>query len=112
MFYLWRPGRDDGRADTASIRICLAAIDTSSFSGPWASVKDRSPVRRKYSRGIVRVLFEMALKYSEEMVKADRPGEAERTLQWLEQFEANTEEGRVSTREITILRNSMRARSR
>jgi len=54
----------------------------------------------------------MALKYSEEMVKADRPGEAERTLQWLEQFEANTEEGRVSTREITSLRNSMRARSR
>ncbi len=36
----------------------------------------------------------------------------ERTLQWLEQFEANTEEGRVSTKEIKAIRNSPRVRNR
>jgi tetratricopeptide (TPR) repeat protein len=105
MFLLWRPGHDDGIADTASIRKCLSGIDPEDFIGPWASMKDRSPIRRYYTKGIAGIVFEMALTYSKELIKARRDVEAERTLQWLENFEKKTELGPVSTEEILQLRN-------
>ena len=63
MCLLWQPVLNDGSADTAAIRRCLGGIDPGSFSGPWASMKDRSPVRRCYTKDIVRVLFQTALSY-------------------------------------------------
>jgi tetratricopeptide (TPR) repeat protein len=108
MFLLWQPVRDDRSADTTAIRKCLDGIDPDSFSGPWASMKDRSPVRRFYTKQIVRILFDMALTYCQALIKAKRHIEAERTLQWLENFETNTELGNVSTEEIAGLRNAIK----
>ncbi len=112
MFFLWQPELTNVTADTASIRKCLSGIDPEDFTGPWASMKDRSPVRRYYTKGIVRVLFEMALTYSKELIIAKRDVEAEKTLQWLENFETKTELGQVSTDEIVQLRNSMEKRAK
>jgi len=112
MFYLWEPLRDDGIADTLALRRCLAGIEPDSFSGPWASEKDRSPIRRYYTKEIVQVLFQIALTYSEALVKAKRLDEAEKTLQWLESFEKNTELGRVSIGEIARLRDAIKQHSR
>jgi hypothetical protein len=107
MFFLWQPRHDDGIADTAAIRRCLAGIDPESFSGPWAGMNDRSPVRRRYTKEIVRILFQMALTYSEALIRAGRFAGAEMTLRWLENFEATTELGPVSTEEILGLRKAI-----
>lgn len=107
MFFLWQPHHDDGIADTAAIRRCLAGIDPESFAGPWAGMKDRSPVRRRYTKEIARILFQMALTYSEALIHAGRFAGAEMTLRWLESFEERTELGSVSTEEILGLRKAI-----
>jgi tetratricopeptide (TPR) repeat protein len=112
MFFLWQPEHDNETADTTSFRKCLSGIDPEDFTGPWASLKDRSPVRRYYTKRIVGVLFEIALTYSKELIKAKRYVEGEKTLQWLEDFEQKTELGQVSTEEIVQLRNSITKHTR
>jgi hypothetical protein len=111
MFFLWQVVHDDGIVDTTALRRCLSGIEPESFAGPWASMKDRSPIRRYYTKGIVRILFSIALTYADELIKADRHVEAEQTLQWLENFEIKTELGQVSTKEIAGLRNSIKKRT-
>lgn len=104
MFLLWNGERRGTAVDTSDLRRCLEGINPDDFTGPWASVKDRSPVRRYYTNGIVRVLYAIALRYSEEMIRANRSHEADSTLNWLEQFETKTEFGPDSTSEIARLR--------
>lgn len=108
MFWLWQQERADGAVDTAALRLCLSKIRPDDFAGPWASEKDRSPIRRFYTRGIARVLSRIALTYSSELMKANRQNEAEATLKWLEKFEKNIEIGPVSTEEIRRLRDGAR----
>jgi hypothetical protein len=108
MFWLWQRESSDGTPDTASVRRSIAGIDPDEFAGPWASTKDRSPIRRFYSNGIARVLSHMALRYSSQMVRAHRDDEAKRVLDWLERFEEHTEQGQVSTDEIHQLRSMLR----
>ena len=112
MFLLWQPEHNNETADTTSIRKCLSGIDPEDFTGPWASMRDRSPVRRYYTKRIVGVLFEMALTYSKELIKAKRYVEAEKTLKWLENFETKTELGQVSTENIVQLRHSIKNRAK
>jgi hypothetical protein len=107
MFLLWIGERTGSAIDTSDLRRCLEGIDPDDFTGPWASLKDRSPVRRYYANGIVRVLYGIALTYSEEMIRAHRFQEAESTLRWLERFERKTEFGPASMSEIERLRASI-----
>jgi len=112
MFLLWQPAQDDGIADTTTIRQCLEGLDPDDFTGPWASMKDRSPVRRYYTKGLVRVLSQVALTYSHELIKVRRFSEAERTLRWVEQFESRTELGPASTKDIERLREALNKSTR
>jgi tetratricopeptide (TPR) repeat protein len=105
MFYLWEEQEDNGIIDTTALQTCLSGINPDSFSGPWASVKDRSPIRRFYTKGVVEILFQIALTYSEGLIKADRIEDAEKTLKWLEIFENKTEAGEICKEEINRLRN-------
>ena len=104
MYFLWQAEKVGRTRDTAAIRECLDGIDPDEFTGPWASLKDRSPVRRYYTKGIVRVLSRVALTYSIELMRAKRFADADQTLRWLEVFEKRTELGEVSTNEIQELR--------
>ncbi len=108
MFYLWQPQPDDGTIDTLMLKKYISSINTDSFSGPWASLSDRSPVRRFYTKGVVGILFQIALTYSEELIKANRIDESEKTLEWLESFEKKTEAGEICKEEIDRLRGLMR----
>jgi hypothetical protein len=110
MFFLWTSKSNGAKADTPALGRCLSGLDPDSFSGPWASTKDRSPVRRFYTNGVAEILFEIALRYSEELIKANRLTEAESTLQWLENFERKTEIGSVSTEKIARMRSQMQRR--
>jgi hypothetical protein len=112
MFLLWQPTQDNGIADTTTIRQCLEGLDPDDFSGPWASMKDRSPVRRYYTKELVRVLSQVALTYSHELIKAHHLSEAERALQWVEQFESRTELGPTSTKDIERLREALNKSTR
>lgn len=105
MFFVWQDAHNTGTVDTAAFRNCLDGIAPESFTGPWASPRDRSPIRRYYTKGIVEILFQMALAYSEALIKTGRNAEARRTLQWLEEFEMKTELGPVSADKINQLRN-------
>lgn len=108
MFWLWQREGGAEVADTASLRQCLNGINPAEFTGPWASEKDRSPIRRFYTKGIVRVLSRMALVYAEALIESNRQIEAEKTLAWLETFEKTTELGPVSQEEIGRLRSLFR----
>jgi tetratricopeptide (TPR) repeat protein len=108
MYLLWKPEESSGMNGTTLLRQCLSGINPDDFTGPWASSKDRSPVRRFYSKGIVRVLYRVALTYSEDLITAKRSDEAEKILKWLEAFEERTELGAVLRNEIGKLRELMK----
>lgn len=108
MYLLWKPDPAGDISDTSALRQCLSEININDFTGSWASSKDRSPIRRYYSKQIVRVLFQVALEYSRDLITAKRFNEAKQTLTWLEAFEKQTEIGMVSTDEINKLREIMK----
>jgi tetratricopeptide (TPR) repeat protein len=108
IYLLWKAEPAKDIRDTSALRQCLLGINIDDFTGPWASLKDRSPVRRYYSKQIVRVLFQAALNYSRDLITAKRFGEAEQKLKWLEAFGKQTEIGLVSTDEINELRKVMK----
>ena len=108
MFLLWQEGTVPAEVDTVALRRCLAGIIPDDFVGPWASQKDRSPVRRFYTNRIAKILFRIALTYSVALIGAGRYTEAEENLQWLEVFERSTEIGDVSAAEIGRLREAMK----
>jgi tetratricopeptide (TPR) repeat protein len=108
MYLLWKPEPAGDISDTSALRQYLSEINIDDFTGPWASLKDRSPVRRYYSKQIVRVLFQAALNYSRDLITAKRFNEAKQTLTWLEVFEKQTEIGLVSTDEINKLKEIMK----
>jgi len=103
-FLLWRPTPSDSTPDTTALRVSLEGIRPEDFSGPWVSTQDRSPVRIRYTKEIVRNITLAALAYAEELIQARRFTEAEKVLSWAEQFEEETELGPIHSERVSHLR--------
>lgn len=103
-FLLWQPGPASDTPDTMAIKKSLAGIQPDDFTGPWVSEGDRSPIRRLYTKYIVKNVTQAALVYSQEMIKAKKFKDAKRMLSWAEAFERKTELGPVYTEQITQLK--------
>jgi tetratricopeptide (TPR) repeat protein len=76
-FSLWQPSPAQANPDTAMLRMNLADINSDDFAGSFVSPKDRSPVRRVYTKGIVRNVTATALTYSDLLIKSGSFSEAQ-----------------------------------
>jgi tetratricopeptide (TPR) repeat protein len=105
-FLLWQPTPANEKPDTTLIRESLAGIQAEDFTGSWISEQDRSPVRRLYTKDIIKNVTLAALAYGNEMIKSENFTEAKRILRWAEEFEKKTELGPVFTLQISQLKEA------
>jgi hypothetical protein len=109
-FQLWKPASVPETPDTTLLRKSLAGIETGTFSGPWVSTRDKSPVRRVYTKYLAKNITYSAIVYSQNMIDAGHLNEAARMLNWAEGFEKKTELGPVYTEQISQLKAGMEGR--
>lgn len=107
-FLLWQPSPAEAVPDTAMLRMNLAYINSDDFAGPFVSPQDRSPVRRVYTKGIVKNITATALTYSDLLIKSGSFLEARKWLNWAEEFEKKTEFGPAFTEQIASQREAAR----
>ena len=107
-FLLWQFSPDEAIPDTALLRINLDSINPDDFAGPLVSPQDRSPVRRVYTKEIVKNVTATALTYSDLLIKSGRFAEAQGWLSWAEEFEKKTELGPAFTEQIARLKVAAR----
>lgn len=105
-FWLWSPHPVETTLDTAMIQNSLLGLVPEDFAGSFVSSEDRSPVRRKYSNGMVRNVTSLVVRYSDALIKSERKPEALKMLSWAEQFESKTELGPFFTQEIEKLKKA------
>jgi hypothetical protein len=102
-FYEWHRGAAKSR-DTAAMHASLEGLLPLDFSGSWVSERDRSPIRRIYTRNIVRNVTETALLYGESLLETNRPVEAERWVNWAEELDRKAELGPVFGERIALVK--------
>jgi len=105
-FSLWQPEHSKAIPDSAALRACLASVSTGDFTGPFVGARDRSPIRRTYTNGLVMNVTATALTYSQMLIKSGSSADALRWLDWAEAFERKTEHGPVFSEQIAELRQS------
>jgi tetratricopeptide (TPR) repeat protein len=105
-FWLWSAEPIEKTLDMTMAEEVLAQTTPQDFSGPFVSPEDRSPVRRKYSSGIVRNVTSFAVRYTDALIESGRAREALEVLKWAEEFENQTELGPYFTEEIEELRKA------
>jgi hypothetical protein len=92
-FLLWRPTPTGNTPDTTSLRNSLEGVHLEEFTGPWVSDRDRSPVRRLYTKQLAGNITFAAVTYGEVLIDAGDFEGAKRTLSWAEDFDKATESG-------------------
>lgn len=105
-YWLWNPDPVETILDTVVIRNSLASINPDHFVGSFVSPNDRSPIRRKYSNGMVNNVTSLVLRYSGALIESDRKSEAFKWLTWVEQFQNVTELGPAFTEQIEELKEA------
>jgi len=103
-FLQWHDVATASTPDTASMRVSLEGVSPDDFTGPWVSEQDRSPVRRMYTKNLVRTVTETAITYSESLLKAKRYSEANRWLSWADELDKKAELGPVFGEKIAELK--------
>jgi tetratricopeptide (TPR) repeat protein len=106
-FLEWHDVGTAQKPDTASMRASLEGVGSGSFTGPWVSARDRSPIRRLYTRNIVRNVTVTALTYSESLLEAKRIPEAGRWVRWADELDRTAELGPVFTERISRLKERL-----
>ena len=107
-FSLWQAKPAPAMPDTAMLRSNLASIAPDDFAGPFASAQDRSPVRQTFTNGIVTNVTATALTYSEALIKSGDFSEAQKWLNWAEEFEKKTQFGPAFKEQIASLKEAAR----
>lgn len=105
-FLLWQPSPAATAPDTAVLRSNLMNINSEDFAGPLASAQDRSSVRQAHTKEIVRNVTATALTYSDLLIKSGNFSEAQKWLNWAEEFEKKTEFGPAFTEQIASLKET------
>ena len=65
-------------ADIAAMTATLAGLTPDNFTGSWVSERDHSPIRRIYTKNLVRNITETAIMCSESLLEANQPDDAGR----------------------------------
>jgi hypothetical protein len=106
-FFQWCDATTAQTPDTASMHASVEGLTPDDFAGPWVSDQDRSPIRRVYTKNIVRNVTETAILYSESLLKANRFPDANRWANWADELDRKAELGPVFTERITQLREHL-----
>jgi tetratricopeptide (TPR) repeat protein len=106
-FLEWHDAASATKPDTASMHASLEGLRPDDFAGAWVSDRDRSPIRRMYTKNLVRNVTETALVYAESLLKAKRIAEANRWIGWADELDRKAELGPVFTQRIAQLRENL-----
>jgi len=111
-YWLYSASPPEVSIDTTLVAKSLSGLTADFLEGSFVSANDRSPVRITTGALLVNNVSAAALKYAEALIAAGRGEDAARTLDWIEEFEENTELGPRSGPRIEELRRSIRAERR
>jgi tetratricopeptide (TPR) repeat protein len=103
-FFQWCDAATAQTPDTASMHASVEGLTPDDFTGPWVSDQDRSPIRRVYTKNIVRNVTETAILYGESLLKANRLSEASRWANWADELDKKAELGPVFAERIAQLK--------
>jgi hypothetical protein len=106
-FFQWCDAAAARTPDTASMHASVEGLTPDDFAGPWVSNQDRSPIRRVYTKNIVRNVTETAILYGESLLKANRLPEANRWANWADELDTKAELGPVFTERIAQLKERL-----
>jgi hypothetical protein len=106
-FFQWCNAATAQTPDTASMHASVEGLTPDDFVGPWVSDQDRSPIRRVYTKNIVRNVTETAILYGESLLKANRLPEANRWATWADELDRKAELGPVFTERISQLKERL-----
>lgn len=90
--------------EESTIQKSLLALNPNDFVGSLTSKQDRSPVRLNYTNLILKNISHAALYYTDLQIKSNNTEEAQKMLNWLEQFEKKTILGFTSDEQIKKFR--------
>jgi len=107
-FLLWSPGTGARTPDTAAMLASLEGVSPDDFLGPWVSDQDRSPIRRMYTKSIVRNVTMTAIVCGDKLLEAGRVSDAIRWADWADQLDRKAEIGPVFTERIGQLKERLR----
>ena len=105
-FLLWSAKPAGDRPDITAIQRGLKGVHPEDFAGPWASDQDRSPIRRMYTRNIVRNVTAAALTVGESMVESKDWGQARAMADWASELESTSEAAPAFAERIAALRKA------
>jgi tetratricopeptide (TPR) repeat protein len=103
-FFHWCDAATAQTPDTASMHASVEGLSPYDFAGPWVSDQDRSPIRRMYTKNIVRNVTETAILYCESLLKAGQLPAANRWTNWADELDKKAELGPVFTERIAQLK--------
>lgn len=103
-FLLWRSSPMGIVDEESTIQKSLLALNPNDFVGSLTSKQDRSPVRLNYTNLILKNISHAALYYTDLQIKSNNTEEAQKMLNWLEQFEKKTILGFTSDEQIKKFR--------
>ncbi len=106
-FLQWHDMTTAKTPDTAAMHASLEGLSPDSFTGPWVSDQDRSPIRRMYTKNIVQNVTVTAISYSESLLQAKRFSEANRWARWADELDRKAELGPVFTERIARLKEGL-----
>ncbi len=109
-FLLWHTSPVSETQSAIMLEKSLEGIRAENFSGPWVSDRDRSPIRRIYTKYLANNITSMALSYCDELIEIGKLEKALEVLNWAEEFETITVLGPVSTEEISQRRKLVKER--
>ena len=89
------------------VEASLQGIDAGAFTGPWVSDQDRSPIRRVFTKNIVRNVTNAALVYAEALMKSDHGSEAGQWIRWADRVDRESELGPGFTDRISRLNEEL-----
>jgi tetratricopeptide (TPR) repeat protein len=106
-FFQWCNATTAQTPDTASMHASVEGLTPDDFVGPWVSDQDRSPIRRVYTKNIVRNMTQTAILYSESLLEAKRLPEANRWVNWADELDRRAELGPVFAERIAQLKERL-----
>ena len=106
-FLLWSDVAKAKTSDVSSMLASLKGVSPDDFTGPWVSDKDRSPVRRLYTKNIARNVTLTAIMCGESLLDARRISDAQHWTQWAEELDKKAEVGPFFADRIARLKEQL-----
>ncbi|RPI01261.1 MAG: tetratricopeptide repeat protein [Calditrichaeota bacterium] len=92
-FFHWQAASVATTSDIPAMLASLEGMTPDDFTGPWVSERDRSPIRRLYTRNLVRNVTETAIMCSESLLEAKQIADASRWANWADELDRKAELG-------------------